>query len=68
MDIGEITASAAGDQDLFPYSIGVIEHQHTPATFSGLDGAHEARGSAAQHDCVVGVFHAVRIQNTGWAV
>jgi hypothetical protein len=39
MNVGEITASPAGDENLLPDSIGMLEHGDAPAAFAGLDGA-----------------------------
>ena len=46
MQVGEIAAPAAGDQNLFPDSIAAFDDQHAPAALAGLDGAHQARGAA----------------------
>src|SRR5713226_6478858 len=49
MNVGEITAPSAGDENLLPYSIGMLEHGDTPSAFAGLNRAEEAGGTAPKH-------------------
>ena len=35
----------------------MVEQGDATASFSGFDGAHQAGGTGAQDDYVVGVFH-----------
>ena len=41
MEVGEITATSARDEDLFAGAIGVIEQDDASAAAAGLDRAHE---------------------------
>ena len=50
MQIGEIAAAAAGDQDLLADSFRALQHKHMPAALARLDSAHEAGSPAAEHD------------------
>ncbi len=50
MQVGEIAAAAAGDEDLLANAIGMFEHRHAPSALAGFDGAHQPRGSGAEHD------------------
>ena len=52
MQIGEIAASAAGDQDLLAQPVGVFEYGDAAAALAGLDGAHQASRAAAENQCV----------------
>ena len=40
MQIREIAAAAARDQNLFANAIRAFEHQNSPSALAGLDGAH----------------------------
>src|SRR5438477_9756969 len=50
MKIGEIAAAAAGNEDLLSDPIGVLEHNHAPASPPGFDGAHQSGGAGACYD------------------
>ncbi len=43
--VGEITAPAAGDQDFLAAFSRLFKQQNPTSAFSGLDGAHHARGA-----------------------
>ena len=49
VDVGEVAAAAAGDQDLLADALGVVEQDDAPSAPPGLDGAHHARRACAQH-------------------
>jgi hypothetical protein len=40
VQVREIAASAARDQDLLADALGAFKNQHPPAAFAGFDGAH----------------------------
>jgi len=40
MDVGEVAASAAGDEDFFADAVGVIEKGDAASALAGFDGAH----------------------------
>jgi hypothetical protein len=52
MKVGEITASAAGNQDFLSDAIGALKHSDTPPAFAGFDRAMEASGSATKDHSV----------------
>ena len=52
VNVGEIAASPAGDENLLPDSISMLEHGDTPPAIAGLDGAEESRGPAAKNQGV----------------
>ena len=52
MNVGEVAATTAGDEDFLADAVGVLEHSDAAAAFAGLNGAHEARGACAEDDCV----------------
>ncbi len=54
MQVGEITASTAGDEDLLADAIGAFQHGDTAAALSRLNGAHQPGCAATQHDYVKG--------------
>ena len=49
MDVREITAPAAGNQNLLPNLLRPLDDCHAPPAFSGLHGAHQSLRSRAQH-------------------
>ena len=49
VEVGEVAAASAGDEDLLAGAVGVFEDQDAAAAASGFDGAHEA-GSAGAED------------------
>src|SRR5258708_32371521 len=58
MKIGEVAASAAGNEDFLAEAVSTFEYGDAAAALSRLDGAHEAGGAPAGHDAVKGVGHA----------
>ncbi len=57
MEVGEIAAASAGDQDLFARTIGPFQDSDAPAAFARLDRAHQPGGSGAQNDRIKFVDH-----------
>ncbi len=57
MKVGEVAASAAGDQNFLAEPVGVFEHGDAAATLAGFDGAHQAGCAAAENDCIEGLSH-----------
>ncbi len=70
MQVGEVAAAAAGDQDFLADAIGVFEHGDAASAFAGGNGAHQAGRASAQHYRVIGMDHkpvssfAVRVSST----
>ena len=56
MEIGEVAAAAAGDEDFFADAVGVIEHEDAAATLAGSDGSHEPRCSRAEYEDIESLF------------
>ena len=52
IEIGEITAAAAGDQDFLADAIGTLQHSDAPSAFAGLDRTKEPRGASAENQNV----------------
>src|SRR5260370_36319292 len=48
MDICEIAAASAGDQDFLADAIGMLEHGDTAPAFAGFNRAEKSRGAAAE--------------------
>jgi hypothetical protein len=57
MEVREIAASSAGDEDLFARAIREFQDRDAPAAFARLDRAHQPRGSRAQNYCIEFVDH-----------
>jgi hypothetical protein len=57
VEVGEIAASAAGDEDFFAETVGVVEEGDAAVVASGFDGAHQACCAAAEDECVERVDH-----------
>jgi hypothetical protein len=49
IDVGEITSAAAGNENLFSGTIGVLDHGDAASTFTRLRSAHQASGAAAKN-------------------
>ena len=67
MEVGEIAATAAGDEDFFSDSMVVLEYKHGAIPQTGRPRAHQARATGANNDDVEGLdvlirrlVHAVR--------
>ena len=60
--VGEVAASAAGDQNFFAQAVGVFEHRDAAAALAGFDGAHQAGCAAAENECIEGVGHRAIVQ------
>jgi hypothetical protein len=52
VNVGEIAASAAGDQDLFAKPIRVLQHGNAAPAPARLDCAHQSSGPASENDCI----------------
>ena len=52
IQISEITAASAGDQNLLAGTIGALKNRDAPPAFAGFDRAHKSRGSCSQNDRV----------------
>jgi hypothetical protein len=59
MEVGEVAASAAGDQDFLPNSVRMIEDEDPTPALASLDSAHESCGTCAEDDRVQFSFHVV---------
>ena len=53
VDIGEIAAPAAGDQDLLADPLGVLDEQHPATALTGNGRTHQSGGAAAKNDDIV---------------
>ena len=52
VNVGEITASPAGDENLLADSIGMLEYGDAPPAFAGFDRAKKSRGPGAKNQSV----------------
>jgi hypothetical protein len=57
MQVSEIAAAAAGDQNLLADSIGTFQNQHAPPALAGLNGAHQARRASSENEHIERVGH-----------
>ena len=55
MNVGEVAASAAGDEDFFADAVGVIEKGDAASALAGFDCAHESCGACAEDYGVEGL-------------
>jgi hypothetical protein len=49
VDVGEITAAAAGNENLLAGTIGVLNYGDVAPAFAGLHRAQESRGPGAKN-------------------
>jgi hypothetical protein len=61
VEVGEVAAAAAGDEDLFADAIGMIENNDAPAALAGSDGSHEPGRSRAEHEDIASL-----VVMSGW--
>jgi hypothetical protein len=54
MDVGEVAAPSARDQDLLSRAVGMIDQQDRAAALPRYRGAHQAGGACAEDDGVIG--------------
>jgi hypothetical protein len=52
MNIGEIAAAAAGDENFLPDAIGMFKHRDAPPAFAGLNRAEESLCTPAKNQSV----------------
>jgi hypothetical protein len=52
VEVGEITAAAAGDENLLAQAIGAFENCDAASTFAGFDRADQAGCATAENQCV----------------
>ncbi len=57
MEVGEVAAASAGDEDFLAGAFGVIEHGEAAPALAGFDGAHQAGGAGAENDGVKRLGH-----------
>ena len=56
MQVGEIAATAAGDEDLLADTLGPLQHQYPASATTGFHRAHETGRAGAQDDHVIMMF------------
>lgn len=61
INIREITAAAAGDENLLADTIGVLQHRDTATALASLQRAHQSGGASAENQGIIG-FNRVRAQ------
>src|ERR1700747_531850 len=59
MNIGEIAASAAGNQDLFPCAFRSLQHGDSPPAFAGFRRAKKASRPRSQNDHIKTPTHSL---------
>ena len=52
VQVGEVAAPAAGDQDLLADTLRALQHGRAPPAPAGFDGAHQAGCPGAENDYV----------------
>jgi len=58
VEVGEIAAAAAGDQDFLADAVGALEDDDAASALAGFDGTHQAGSACSENDDVVVLFHA----------
>jgi len=58
VEVGEIAAAAAGDQDFLADSIRAFQYQDAPAPLAGFDSTHQAGSASPENNDVVFPIHA----------
>ena len=53
MEVGEVTAAAAGDEDFFADLTAALDDQNPPAAFARLDRAHQTGSATADDDYII---------------
>ena len=48
MNVGEVAASTAGDEDFFADTLGVFQDGDAASAFAGFDCAHQSGGASAE--------------------
>ena len=56
VEVGEVAAAAAGDEDLFADAIGMIEKEDAAAALACLDGSHKPCRACAEYEKIAGLF------------
>lgn len=54
VNVGEIAAATARDQNLFADAVGMFDHGYAAAAFAGFDGTEKACGTGAENQYVEG--------------
>jgi hypothetical protein len=52
VDVGEVAAAAARDENFLSQPVGVFEQCNAAAALARFDSAHEAGGASAEDQCV----------------
>jgi len=58
MQVGEIAAASAGDQDLLADAVGTFQHEDAAPALARFYGAHQARCARSENNYVVILIHA----------
>ena len=59
VEVGEIAAATAGDQDLLADSIRAFKQQDPPAPLARFHGTHQAGSARSENDDVVSLIHLI---------
>jgi hypothetical protein len=57
VDVREVAAPAAGDENLFAQTVGVLENGDAASAFARFDGAHQASCASAENQCIEVMGH-----------
>ena len=56
MQVGEVAASAAGDEDLLADAVGALQDGNPASALAGFDGAHQPGSACAQDQHIIGAM------------
>ena len=69
MQVGEITAAAAGNQNLFADLLTALDDQNAPAAFARLDGAHQTGRATTDNDYIIGDHQMIKTKEIlSWVI
>lgn len=60
VEIGEVAAASAGDEDLLADALRVVQHRDAAAPLRGHHRAHQARGACAEHQYIAAMLGGLR--------
>jgi hypothetical protein len=53
VEMGEVAAATAGDEDLFADAVCVLKHKYAPTAVTGMDGAEKSSCTCAEDNDIV---------------
>jgi hypothetical protein len=57
VEVGEVAAASAGDEDFLAETVGMLEDGDAASALAGFNGTHQACRAAAENHCVEMMGH-----------